>query len=196
MPTEGESRLLDAAVTEFSERGLAGARVARIAERAGANKQLIYAYFGDKDGLFDAVLELKNQELNDAVPLDPRDLPAWTVALFDFVTDHPDVMRLTQWQSLERPESVNANIERDYGPYLDRVAEAQQAGMLTSSISPLDLIVLLAGMATSWYFAFETVRSVPDDLAWREETLSRHRQALYDAAVQLVTGAPSNGGQT
>ncbi|MFF3877994.1 TetR/AcrR family transcriptional regulator [Streptomyces sp. NPDC001978] len=38
-------------------RGLAGARIDRISERARTNKRMIYAYFGDKDGLFDAVLK-------------------------------------------------------------------------------------------------------------------------------------------
>src|SRR5215813_3009987 len=49
--------LLAAATEEFAEHGLAGARIDRIAERAGANKRLLYVYFGDKDQIFDAVLE-------------------------------------------------------------------------------------------------------------------------------------------
>ena len=47
-------RLLDAATAEFAERGFAGARIDRIAERAGTNKRMIYAYFGDKDQLLEA----------------------------------------------------------------------------------------------------------------------------------------------
>lgn len=42
------ARLLDAAHAEFAERGLAGARVDRIAAAAQANKQAIYAYFGSR----------------------------------------------------------------------------------------------------------------------------------------------------
>lgn len=49
--------LLDAAEAEFAEKGLAGARVGVIAERAGLNKQLISYYFGGKQGLYDAILE-------------------------------------------------------------------------------------------------------------------------------------------
>ncbi|SNT41338.1 transcriptional regulator, TetR family [Streptosporangium subroseum] len=50
-------RVLNAATAEFSAHGLSGARTARIAESAKANQYMIYAYFGYKDGLFDAVLE-------------------------------------------------------------------------------------------------------------------------------------------
>ena len=50
-------RLLDAALAEFSEKGLAGARVSAIAERAGVNKQLISYYFAGKRGLYDALVQ-------------------------------------------------------------------------------------------------------------------------------------------
>jgi len=49
--------LLAAARAAFAEGGLEGARVDEIAKRAGANKQLVYHYFGSKDGLYTAVLE-------------------------------------------------------------------------------------------------------------------------------------------
>ena len=52
-----QSTILAAARDEFAEYGLGGARVDRIAERAGLNKRLIYYYFEDKETLFQAVLE-------------------------------------------------------------------------------------------------------------------------------------------
>jgi TetR/AcrR family transcriptional regulator len=48
--------LLDAARTEFAANGYSGARIERIAVAAGANKQLIFHYFGSKDGLYAAVV--------------------------------------------------------------------------------------------------------------------------------------------
>jgi TetR/AcrR family transcriptional regulator len=44
--------LLSAALDEFAAKGLAGARVQDIAQRAGVNKQLISYYFGGKEGLY------------------------------------------------------------------------------------------------------------------------------------------------
>lgn len=187
MPTDAEQRLLKAAVTEFAECGLAGGRVARIAAGAGANKQLIYAYFGDKEGLFDAVLELVSEQLNEAVPLDPEDLPLWAVTLFDYVIGHPEVLRLVSWQLLERPEQVKANIERDYGPYVKGVVKAQREGRISKQFSGLDLIVLLSGLATSWYNAFAPLQRVPGNPAWDRRMIARHRSALHRAATALVT---------
>ena len=61
--TATKARLLEAATEEFAAHGIAGARVDRIAAAANANKQLIYAYFGSKDQLFDAVLTTRFRAL-------------------------------------------------------------------------------------------------------------------------------------
>jgi AcrR family transcriptional regulator len=49
-------RILNAASKVFSEDGFAGARVDRIAERAGVNKAMLYYHVGDKEALYEAVL--------------------------------------------------------------------------------------------------------------------------------------------
>ena len=96
-------RILDAAADEFAERGLAGARVDRIAELAVANKQRIYAYFGSKDQLFDQVVQDRIEQLVDAVPFDAADLPGYAVRLWEFNVGHPSLVRLLLWHALERP---------------------------------------------------------------------------------------------
>lgn len=50
-------RILEAAKKEFASKGLAGARVDRIAAQAGANKRMLYYHVGNKDALYLAVLE-------------------------------------------------------------------------------------------------------------------------------------------
>jgi TetR/AcrR family transcriptional regulator len=51
------ARILEAAICQFSENGLAGARTEQIAEAAGVNKALLYYYFSGKDDLYTAALE-------------------------------------------------------------------------------------------------------------------------------------------
>jgi len=50
-------RILQAAIREFSEHGLAGARTGSIAAAARVNKALLYYYFRDKEALYAAALE-------------------------------------------------------------------------------------------------------------------------------------------
>ena len=51
------ARILDAAIQQFSENGLAGSRTEHIAEEAGVNKALLYYYFKSKEDLYAAALE-------------------------------------------------------------------------------------------------------------------------------------------
>jgi AcrR family transcriptional regulator len=51
-----DEKILAAARTEFAQHGLAGARVDRIASRAGVNKAMIYYHFRSKENLYRTVI--------------------------------------------------------------------------------------------------------------------------------------------
>ena len=55
-PEQSRAAILKAAVREFAQEGVAGARTDAIAQSAGVNKALLYYYFKDKEALYDAVL--------------------------------------------------------------------------------------------------------------------------------------------
>jgi TetR/AcrR family transcriptional regulator len=62
---ETRTRILEAAIREFSEHGLAGARTEQIAVAAGVNKALLYYYFESKEKLYAAALELVSGRMRD-----------------------------------------------------------------------------------------------------------------------------------
>jgi AcrR family transcriptional regulator len=66
--------ILAAAMDEFAEHGYGGARVDRIAKSAKLNNHALYYHFGDKEELFQAVLEHGYEALR--ANLEPRDLAA------------------------------------------------------------------------------------------------------------------------
>src|SRR5262245_53299644 len=99
---ETRKRLLEAATEEFATYGIAGARVDRVAAKAGANKSLIYTYFGNKEALFDSVFEALVLSALEAVPLDPDDLPGYAAKMFDRYLAKPEILRLATWYQLER----------------------------------------------------------------------------------------------
>jgi AcrR family transcriptional regulator len=65
-PEQTRARILAAAKAEFARVGLGGARVDRIAALAGANKRMLYYYFGNKDELFRAVLEATYEHIRES----------------------------------------------------------------------------------------------------------------------------------
>ena len=57
-------RLLEAGVEEFARRGLAGANMRTIADRACISVGALYKYYGDKDGFFQACLDRSLEALD------------------------------------------------------------------------------------------------------------------------------------
>lgn len=109
--------LLNAAAQEFSEHGFAGARVDRVAEAAGVNKERIYSYFGNKEGLSAAVLEHCLTAVVDAVPIRGEGIEAITDyagRLFDYHREHPMFPRLIVWEGLERGAPIAEERRAEY----------------------------------------------------------------------------------
>jgi AcrR family transcriptional regulator len=109
------SKVLQAAIDEFADHGLSGARVDRIAQRAGANKQLIYYYFGDKEGLFDAAVRRMTDrfgEVRAQIPTKPAERPA---AYFASFAEDQTFLRILQWERPRLWRSPRELLMRDLG---------------------------------------------------------------------------------
>ncbi|WP_158630388.1 TetR/AcrR family transcriptional regulator [Glycomyces terrestris] len=103
-PTAQRTRdaLLRAAYEEFTLFGPAGARVDRIADRAGCNKQRLYAYFKSKENLFGEVMREAHRRLAEEVPLpsDREELDEYVGRVFDFHRRDQSIVRLLAWEGL------------------------------------------------------------------------------------------------
>lgn len=147
--------LLTAAVEEFAQRGLAGARVDRIAAAAGINKERIYQYFGGKAALFDAVLLFELDRLAEAVPLkarSPAELIEYTGAVFDHHQQRPHLARLLHWEGLEREQASGLDETSRAGRYRDKVAVIAQCLPASNedTIGAGDVLLTIIALVTSW----------------------------------------------
>lgn len=177
-------RILEAATDEFARHGIAGARVDRIAENARANKAQIYAFFGKKADLFDRVYDDNLRSIVAEVPLDPRDLPGYAVALYDAWLAHPERVRIATWARLERTPSghlVDA-AQREVAYAEDAIRRAQASGHLRADLPPVDLQALVVAMSLSWAPA-SLVRVVEAD----DDGHDARRAALHDAVRRVVS---------
>lgn len=177
--------LLLAATEEFAEYGLAGARIDRIADLAGANKRLIYVYFGDKDRLFDAVVADQAQAVVKAVPLTDGDLVTFAATRFDYVLANPSTRRIAIWRAFERAEPTDAEVD-SYRQRLDAVTTAQREGRLRADIPAADLFAIVLRMTESWLSAPQALRAAATDEPMSADRLSRHRTALLAAVRSVV----------
>ena len=146
-----KARLLDAAVSEFSERGFSGARVDDIAKRSGCNKERIYFYFGNKAKLFEAAL---TRELGSALgdlPIrgsGPMAVAEFAGRYFDFATSHPCLARLAAWEGLERDHPVGA--EKRAVHAASKVSEIRAALSGISEAAAEDLLLTIITLCHAW----------------------------------------------
>ncbi|MFF3371411.1 TetR family transcriptional regulator [Streptomyces sp. NPDC002680] len=156
---EARQRILDAAIDEYARHGADGARIDRIAQTAGASKERLYAYFGDKQGLFDEAVRNAAERSLLAVGLDDDDVVAYAGRLARFFFQRPDDVRLLSWMRLEEQceralalDTIAAHHERK----IAAVRRAQAAGTVDAAWNPDELLQLVLATATYWVRASGT----------------------------------------
>lgn len=179
---ETKKRLLAAATNEFAQRGIAGARVDRIAELAGCSKALIYDYFGNKDQLFDAVFDALVVALVQEVPIDASDLAGYAGRLFDQYQARPELLRLSAWDILERG-GAGTRLEAVQTANQNKIAaieQAQRDGRVSDRWSPAELLLLITSISTMWMFV------TPEITELGASEISARRRTVTEAVRRLV----------
>ncbi|WP_225832894.1 TetR family transcriptional regulator [Streptomyces sp. NK08204] len=185
-PEATKARIFDAAVAEFARHGIAGARIDRIAAAAKANKQLIYAYFGNKAELFTQVLGRCMVDLAAAVPIDPDDIEGWIDRLLDYHAAHPELLRLLFWEGIEYGTAElpdEAQRQDHYARKVASIEDGQDRGVITDAIPPGDLLFLLIAIA-NWIAVVPQMGRI---LTGTEDTdRARLRASVKEAARRLT----------
>jgi AcrR family transcriptional regulator len=188
--------LLAAATAEFSSKGLAGARVDRIAAAAGVNKERIYQYFGKKDELFDAVLAAELVRVMTEVPirgLGPDAFGEYAGRLFDRHTTDGVLPRLLFWEGLERGEETVSRATRSdhcaikVGQVLDVLPGIERT-------DAADLLITVITLCDGWPVLpqIDTLLagSSPARTARRRAFIVRTATLLADALLAEAQAAP------
>ena len=152
---------------------------------ARTNKAQLYAYFGSKEGLFDAIFAGSLERIVNVVPIDAADLADWAVRLYDEYLCRPDLIRLATWARLERRPAGHlvADADRLEDHKLRAIAEAQAEGIVRPG-DPFDVMAMVIAMSMAW----SPVSNVY--AASAEEPVERHdrrRALLRDAVRRAVT---------
>jgi len=155
-----QQAILRAAMTEFADKGLGGARIDAIAERAGVNKRLIYYYFDAKDGLFLAVLEQTYADIRTAEQAlrleaaDPVDAVRRLVAFtWNHYVAHPEFLHLLNSENLHRARHLKQSkrIREMNSPLIQTLADVlergRSAGLFRGGIDPVQLYISIAGLS-------------------------------------------------
>ena len=152
-----KERILVAAREEFALAGLGGARIDKIAAAADANKQMIYHYFGSKDGLFTAALEAEYAQFRaaeaalDLERLDPVEALIKLVTFtWRYYLDFPGFIGLVNSANLHKARHLetSADFQQINRPFLLRmrkiIARGVSSGKFRDDIDPVQLQITIA----------------------------------------------------
>lgn len=154
--------ILRAAIRVFAKHGYSGGSVEKISKAARSYDRMIYYYFGNKEGLFVAVLEDTYRRFNEAeaaIDLNLDDPVAALAQVIRFVIRyyraHPEFVSLLNSENLHRGKHIGKSMRaREYSsPAIgttDRVLRSGvDRGVFRSDVSARDLYLLIA--ATGYF---------------------------------------------
>jgi TetR/AcrR family transcriptional regulator len=201
-PEASRDAILQAALAEFAQEGLAGARMDAIAAAAGVNKALLYYYFHDKDSLYGAVLdrffirltERVMSELDSAAPLGER-LLRYACAHFDCVAESPHYARLFQGELMSAGRGGSPNLTRIAEQYIRpiamRVTELLQQGSASGEFRNVDAIQFapsIVAINVHYFVIAPVTRALFNRDPYAPDAIRRRRAAVLDfVAAALFT---------
>lgn len=191
--------LLAAARAAFSERGLEGARVDDIAQRAGVNKQLVYHYFGSKDGLYTAVLESVYREIRDhesALELDalPAEQAMRTLVefSFDYLARSPEFVRILADENAHAGKHLQGSdiVKEVNRPIIEllrkTLVRGAEAGAFRQGLDPLHVYLSIAGMSFFYFANLHTLSRAFDAGLGSPEGIAERRRQIVEFVLAAL----------
>lgn len=196
-----KAAILVAGRAEFAERGFEGARVDAIAERAGANKRLLYHYFGNKEDLYRAVLRDAYEEIRRgerALSLDqygPSDAMDRLVRFtFRHFLANPWFPRLLGTENIENARFLKTlpDIQELHSPLVGQITtivnRGADAGIFRRDVDPVQLYISIAALGFFYVSNMATLSVIFDrDLAAVAMVQEREAQAVQMVIDYLKT---------
>lgn len=158
-----KARILEAAKREFAKNGLGGARVDVIAEKARANKRMIYHYFESKEGLFQTILENAYVDIRTAEQklnldhLAPQEALERLVRFtWDYYLKNPEFITLVNSENLHRAKHLKKSevvkvYSRKFVSMVSTILDrGVAAGVFRPDVDPVQLNITIA--AIGYYY--------------------------------------------
>jgi len=192
--------ILDVATGEFADKGYAGARVDEIAAKTSTTKRMIYYYFGNKEGLYVAVLErayegIRNIEKElDVEHLSPTEaLRRLAEATFDHHESHPDFIRLVSIENIHgatyiERSSMLSGLATPALDVLGRILERGRAeGTFRTDVDPLDVHMMISAFCIFRTANRYTFRAIFDRDMLDPARRDHYRTMLGEMVLEYLT---------
>jgi AcrR family transcriptional regulator len=191
--------ILAVARAEFVENGLSGARVDEIAAKTSTSKRMIYYYFGDKEGLYRAVLEeaygrIRTFERSlDLAALPPREaIATLTGFTFDYHADNPDFVRLVMVENIHHARHLQSSpkIGELNLSAIDMIREVYgrglRDGVFRDGLDPVDIHLTISALAFYNVSNRASIRQVFGHDMAEPDARERRRSSAVDTVLRML----------
>ena len=198
-PVATRARIMAAAKAEFSRKGLAGARVDTIAERARINKRMLYHYFGSKGGLDLAVLEDAYggiRAAEHALDLDHLEPVEAMTRLVEFTWGYyirnPEFMRLVNTENLHRAQHLKRSkrIAEMHSPFVALIGRllrrGAEAGVFRDDLDPNQVYISIAALGYYYLNNRHTLSVIYGFDLGARDALERRRAVIVDIVLSYL----------
>jgi AcrR family transcriptional regulator len=198
-PEKTREDILQAAINEFVQQGLAGARVDAIAERTATSKRMIYYYFGSKEQLYvECLVKLYGDIRKTEHSLDLESLPAELAIqrLTEFTFDHHDrnvdFVRMVCTENIHYGEYVKKSpvIREMSSLVVEALAKTLQRGVAEGVFRPgievIDLHMLMSSFCFYRVSNRHTFGHIFDIDMSDEQIKQRHKAMICDVVMRYL----------
>lgn len=199
---DSREKILRAATKEFAQKGIDGARVDSIAEASGVNKNMIYHYFGSKEGLFIVVLERMYETVRERQEdLSIRDLPPadGMRKLIELTADvwieMPEFQMLLNSENLHKARHVRKSkkITNMYNPLMETIREllnrGEKEGAFRSGIDPVDLYISITALSAYYVSRRHTFEAIFKTKLMTPERIRKRKETISDTILRYLAAA-------
>ena len=199
-PERTRREILDAARSEFCQHGFNGARVERISRKSKANMRMIYHYFGNKEGVYLAVLdsvygEIRQREkllnLEGSDPIEGmRKLILFT---FDYFAQRSDFLALISAENILKAKFLKRlpSVQSMMVPLIESVRtlleSGQRQGVFRGGIDPVQLYVSIVAQSQLHISSRFTLSFLFDRDLTDEEWLVERRKHTLEMIIAYLT---------
>jgi TetR/AcrR family transcriptional regulator len=208
-PEESRAAILKAAVSEFADHGIAGARTDAIARAARVNKALLYYYFKDKDALYEAVLDHVFGGLRARVmPVLESELPPrqkmleYVGTYFDYIAANPRFPRVVQAEWMRSGNKGSLHMQRIakeyFRPIFEKLVEVLRQGVAAAefrAVNPMDFLPSVAAVIIFYFSSAPVMKALMRVDPLSVERIRERRAFVLDfISAALFRGQPSANG--
>ena len=185
-----EEQILDAAKNVFQTKGMDGARMQEIADKAGINKAMLHYYYRSKQLLFEAVFKNAfsllapqlNAILNDDSSIEDK-IKKFTSNYISFILKHPYLPNFII-QELNRNQDFILKLKNNKGfPNLNRFKKQVDEEVKKGIIKPISAEQLFINILALNIFPFV---AKPLIMAFTNTDNKAYRQLMEDRKIEVA----------